>query len=83
MLDLFTCLTITFCVCSAMDESECSSLGDQEKGNAVQSLVVNVRSVTAKEDKVLGCEEADGSPRLHSSWLYRVRSNWRPDFVQA
>lgn len=62
MLDLFTCLTITFCVRSAMDESECSSLGDQEKGNAVQSLVVNVRSVRAKEDKVPGCEEADGGP---------------------
>ena len=60
MLDLFTCLTITFCVCSAMNESECSSLGDQEKGDAVQSLVANVRSVRAKEDKVLGCEEADG-----------------------
>ena len=54
MLDLFTFLTITFCVCSAMNESECSSLGDQEKGDAVQSLVANVRSVRAKEDKFLG-----------------------------
>jgi hypothetical protein len=28
----------------------------------VQSLVANVRSVRAKDDKVLGCEEADGGP---------------------
>jgi hypothetical protein len=45
-----------------MNESECSSLGGQEKGDAVQSLVTNIRSVRAKEDKVLGCEEADGGP---------------------
>jgi hypothetical protein len=54
MPDLFTCLTITFCVCSVRDESECSSLRNQERGNAVQSLVTNVRSVRAKEDKALG-----------------------------